>query len=129
MATAAPNAARCSSDATPNTAPSTRSPARAAARATSAVSPGRAWVNGMSSAEQTDCSYTWEQTSDGQPADAFPISSTLTYQVDWVCTGACLTGAGTLGEVDGLPGGAAIRVSERQSVVIGGNLLVARLTE
>jgi hypothetical protein len=88
---------------------------------TTCTSPGSAWVDGMSNAAETDCSYTWEQTSDGQAEDAFPISSTITYQVDWTCSGACLTGAGTLGEVDGLPGAAAIRVGERQSVVIGGS--------
>ena len=103
----------------------TAAPARAtwdlATGSTTCTSPGRAWVDGMSSAAQTDCSYTWLQTSDGQPEDAFPISSTLTYQVDWTCSGACLTSSGTLGEVDGLPGGAAIRVGERQSVVIGGS--------
>lgn len=88
---------------------------------TTCTSAGRAWVDGMSNVEKTDCSYTWEHTSDGQPEDAYPISSTLTYQVDWTCSGACLANAGTLGEVNGLPGGAAIRVGERQSVVIGGN--------
>jgi hypothetical protein len=88
---------------------------------TTCTSPGSAWVDGMSNAAETDCSYTWEQTSDGQAEDAFPISSTITYQVDWTCSGACLTDTGTLGEVDGLPGAAAIRVDERQSVVIGGS--------
>ena len=88
---------------------------------TTCTSAGRAWVAGMTSAEQTDCSYVWSQTSDGQAEDAFAVSSTLTYQVDWACSGACLRNAGTLGEVDGVPGAAAIRVGERQSVVIGGN--------
>ncbi len=88
---------------------------------TTCNSAGRAWEKGMSSSEQTDCSYTFTKTSDGQANDAFPISSTLTYQVDWTCSGGCLTDGGTLGEVDGLPGQAALRVSERQSVVIGGN--------
>ncbi len=88
---------------------------------TTCASPGRAWVDGMSGDAQTDCSYTWDQTSDGQVSDGFPVSSTITYQADWSCSGACLTDAGTLGEVDGLPGAAAIRVGERQSVVIGGS--------
>ncbi len=103
----------------------TAAPARASwdltTGSTTCTSPGRVWVDGMSSSAETDCSYTWSQTSDGQSEDAFPVSSMLTYQVDWTCSGACLTDAGTLGEVDGLPGGAAIRVGERQSVVIGGN--------
>ena len=83
-------------------------PVRAAwdltAGSTTCTSAGRAWVNGMSSSEQTDCSYTFDQVSDGQPDGEFAVTSTLTYQVDWTCSGACLTGNGTLGEVDGLPG-------------------------
>ena len=100
----------------------TAEPARATwdltAGSTTCTSPGRAWVRGMSSSEQTDCSYTFDQVSDSQPEDAFPVTATLTYQVDWVCNGACLTPDGTLGEVDGVPANAAIRVGERQSVVI-----------
>lgn len=100
----------------------TAEPARATwdltAGSTTCTSPGRAWVRGMSSSEQTDCSYTFDQVSDSQSEDAFPVTSTLTYQADWTCSGACLTPDGTLGEVDGLPGNAAIRVGERQSVVI-----------
>jgi hypothetical protein len=103
----------------------TAAPARATwdltTGSTTCISPGRAWVDGMSSAAETECSYTWSQTSDGQAEDAFPISSTLTYQADWTCSGACLAPAGTLDEVDGLTANAAIRVGERQSVVIGGN--------
>jgi hypothetical protein len=88
---------------------------------TTCPSAGRAWADGMTNAAVTDCSYTWSETSDGQPQDAFSITATLTYQVDWTCSGACLTEAGTLGEVEGLPGAAAIRVGERQSVVIEGD--------
>ena len=88
------------------------------AGSTTCTSAGRPWVQGMSSSEQTDCSYTFDQVSDGQADGEFAVSSTLTYQVDWTCSGVCLTGNGTLGEVDGLPGAAAIRVGERQSVVV-----------
>jgi hypothetical protein len=82
------------------------------------TSPGRPWVKGMSSSEKTDCSYTFQRVSDFEPDGEFPVSSTLTYQVDWTCSGTCLIGSGTLGEVDGLPGTSAIRVGERQSVVV-----------
>lgn len=85
---------------------------------TTCTSAGRAWVKGMSSSEQTDCSYTFDRVSVGQPDGEFPLTSTLTYRVDWTCSGVCLQGSGTLGQVDGLPGNAAIRVGERQSVVI-----------
>lgn len=85
---------------------------------TTCASPGRAWVSGMGDSERTDCSYTFSRVSDGQPDDAFPVSAVLTYQVDWTCTGACLAPIGTLGQVDGLPGTSAIRVGERQSVVV-----------
>ena len=88
------------------------------AGSTTCTSAGRAWVKGMNEYEQTGCSYTFDEVSDGQPDDAFPVSATLTYQVDWTCSGACMTPSGTLGEVDGVPGNAAIRVGERQSVVI-----------
>lgn len=82
-------------------------------------SAGRPWVRGMTDAAKTDCSYTYEKVSDFEPHGKFRITSTLTYQVDWACSGSCLAGAGTLGLVDGLPGTGALRVGERQSVVVG----------
>jgi hypothetical protein len=85
---------------------------------TTCGSAGRAWVEGMGDEEQTDCSYTFTQISAGETSDAFPVTSTLMYQVDWTCAGGCLEDAGTLGEVSGLPGAAGIRVGERQSVVV-----------
>jgi len=88
------------------------------AGSTTCTSAGRPWVKGMSSAAQTDCSYTFQKVSDFEPDGQFKVTSTLTYQVDWVCSGACIVGTGTLGQVDGLPGVSAIRVGERQTVVI-----------
>lgn len=85
---------------------------------TTCGSAGRAWVKGMGDEEQTDCSFTFTQISDDETSDAFPVTSTLIYRVDWTCAGGCLEDAGTLGEVPGLPGAAAIRVGERQSVVV-----------
>lgn len=84
---------------------------------TSCTSAGRVWETGMSEAEETDCSYTFTTTSDGQVDDKYPVSAAITYQVDWTCSGTCLTDSGTLGEVDGASDSAAIRVGERQSVV------------
>jgi len=84
-------------------------------------SAGRAWVRGMSTAEQTDCSYAYQRVSDFERSGAFPVTANLVYQVDWTCTGVCLTQAGTLGEVDGPPSTDAIRVGERQTVVTGGD--------
>ena len=86
---------------------------------TTCGSAGRPWRAGMSDAQVTDCSFSFRHVSLAKPGDEFPVSATLTYQVDWVCAGACLVAAGTLGEVDGLPGTSAIQVSERQSVVVG----------
>jgi hypothetical protein len=74
----------------------------------------------MTSRATTDCSYTFETVSNGQPRGAFAVSATLIYDVNWTCSGACLAGAGSLGEVDSLPGRTALRVGERQSVVVSG---------
>lgn len=87
---------------------------------TTCASAGRPWVNGMGDGERTDCFYTFTDISDGQTNDAFAVTSKLIYQVDWTCAGGCLEDNGTLGEVPGLPGAAAIRVGERQSVVVRG---------
>jgi hypothetical protein len=86
---------------------------------TTCSSPGRPWVPNMSSRASTDCSYTFDSVSSGEPGGRYRVTATLTYQVDWTCSGACLSSAGSLGEVDSLPGRAAIRVGERQSVVVG----------
>jgi len=74
----------------------------------------------MSEAEETECSYAFDETSDGQPDDAFGVSSTLVYRVDWTCSGLCTASEGTLGELDSPAGTATIRVGERQSVVVRG---------
>src|SRR3954447_19289256 len=79
---------------------------------------GRPWVHGMPETVRTSCSHTYETTSESVPGGKFDIAATIFYQVDWTCTGPCLSTAGTLGEVPGLPGTSAIAVGERQSVVI-----------
>ena len=50
--------------------------------------------------------------------EEFPVTATIKYQVDWTCAGACFTGSGSLGQVDGPTSTSAIRVGERQSVVV-----------
>jgi hypothetical protein len=85
---------------------------------TTCTSAGRPWVHGMSSSAQTDCSYTFQKVSDFQPGDEFPVTATIKYLVDWTCAGACSTGSGSLGQVDGPTSSSAIRVGERQSVVV-----------
>lgn len=82
------------------------------------TSAGRPWVKGMSSSEKTDCSYTFAKVSDSESGGAFPVTATITYQVDWTCAGTCTTKNGSLGEVDGPSSQSAIRVGERQSVVV-----------
>ncbi|GAW48039.1 MULTISPECIES: hypothetical protein [unclassified Nocardioides] len=83
------------------------------------TSAGRAWVNGMSSSETTDCSYAFQKVSDFQPEGEFPVTAQITYKADWTCSGVCIDGGGTLGEVPGFVSDpTATRVGERQSVVI-----------
>lgn len=79
--------------------------------------PGRAWTSGLADHAQTDCGYTYTQTSKDQSGGSFRLSAQITYDVDWTCTGACLAGAGTLGQVQGPPGTGALRVLQRQTVV------------
>lgn len=86
---------------------------------TSCGSGGRAWVKGMSSSERTDCSYTFGRVSNGEAGGEFAVTAVVTYAVTWTCRGTCLSAAGDLGEVSGAPGTSAIRVGERQSVVVG----------
>jgi len=86
--------------------------------ATSCASAGRPWERGMSSSAQTDCSYTFSTLSDSQPDDKYVVSATITYEVTWACSGACLIGGGDLGEAPGPTSNDAIEVDERQSVVV-----------
>jgi hypothetical protein len=82
-------------------------------------SAGREWRRGMSSDEQTDCSYAFQHVSDFEPSGVFEVSAVISYAVNWTCAGNCLAAAGTLGEVAGATSDVvAIRVGERQSVVI-----------
>ncbi len=85
------------------------------------ASEGRAWKRWMTDAARTDCSYTYRRTSRRAAGGTFTVSSALWFQADWTCSGACLSPSGTLGEISGPAATAAIRVGERQSVIVGGN--------
>jgi hypothetical protein len=88
---------------------------------TTCYSAGRVWkTKEMPTGSTTDCSYKYEKISDFEPGKKFKVAATITYQVDWTCDGECLSDEGTLGEVPGPAGGAAISVGERQSVVVSG---------
>lgn len=83
------------------------------------TSAGRKWETSMSSDEQTDCSYTFQQVSNFQADGVFNVTATISYAVSWTCSGTCIASAGTLGEVPGFTSDlSTIRVGERQSVVV-----------
>lgn len=80
--------------------------------------PGREWRKGMSDDAVTDCGFTYTETSDRQPGGKFGISARIAYQVDWTCSGACLSDSGSLGVVEAPAGTDALRVLQRQTVVV-----------
>ncbi len=80
--------------------------------------PGRVWRDGMGDAATTSCGYTYAVTSDTAPGRAFTVRARIGYQVDWVCNGWCLKGAGTLGLVQAPAGNGSLRVLQRQTVVV-----------
>ncbi|WP_447645185.1 hypothetical protein [Nocardioides zeae] len=80
-------------------------------------SPGTPWLADMSAADTTDCAYVFDSVSS---REGHRVAAVLTYEADWTCSGACLSPAGTLGEVDGPASATTIRVGERQSVVVEG---------
>lgn len=80
---------------------------------------GRAWVEGMSDDAQTTCGYTYDDI-ENSVGDTHDVSARIVYQIDWTCTGACLTTAGDLGSIRALAGDAtSIEVLQRQTVNIG----------
>ena len=62
----------------------------------------------------TNCSYTWTQSSAGQPGGAYQVTATVYWQVTWTATGA--PGGGNLGRVPGPAAHVAVRVAESQAV-------------
>lgn len=87
--------------------------------ATTCSSPGRPWTDGLGEAARTDCSYTWEMPSSQFQGGAYELTATLLHEVTWTCSGACLITGGSLGQIPGPTATGAIRVGERQSVVVG----------
>lgn len=83
-------------------------------------SPGREWVRGLGDEAQTNCSYAWQKVSSFEPDGTFKVSAAIVYEVSWNCSGLCLTNSGTLPDTAGPAGSSAIRVGERQTVVIEG---------
>jgi hypothetical protein len=81
-------------------------------------SPGREWRDGMTDAARTTCGYIYRVTSSGEPRGVFGLSATIQYAVDWVCTGACRSGSGSLGMVDAPAGTGTLEVLQRQTVVV-----------
>ena len=79
---------------------------------------GREWQAGMTDDATTTCGYAYTVTSDSAPDGAFALSARIQYEVDWVCTGACTSNAGTLGLIDAPAGAGTLRVLQRQTVVV-----------
>lgn len=86
------------------------------------TSAGVAWKSWMSDSSTTSCSHTYQKTSDQMENDKFTVTATLTYSIEWTCTGNCISGSGTLDDMNGpVSDTSGVRVSERQSVVVGGS--------
>jgi len=85
---------------------------------TRCYSAGVAWRSGMTDAANTSCGYTYESSSASEPNGVFAIAATIRYDVEWTCRGACSSASGTLGLVDAPAGAGALRVLQRQTVVV-----------
>jgi len=72
----------------------------------------------MTDAATTTCGYAYTVTSTSEPDGVFALSARIQYEVDWVCSGSCTSDAGTLGLVDAPAGAGALRVLQRQTVVV-----------
>jgi hypothetical protein len=79
---------------------------------------GQPWTRGMTDAATTDCGYTYTQDSASQKDGTFPITAVIKYHVAWTCAGPCSTAGGDLGLVDAPVGTSALRVLQRQTVVV-----------
>ncbi len=62
----------------------------------------------------TDCSYTWRQSSAGQPDGAYEVTATVYWRVTWSASGA--RGGGNLGLVAGPSARLAVRVAESEAI-------------
>lgn len=85
---------------------------------TTCYGPGKPWVQGMTDSASTTCGYTYGESSGDQPDGRFAITATIRYRVTWSCTETCPSTGGDLGLVDAPAGVGAMRVLQRQTVVV-----------
>lgn len=84
---------------------------------TSCYDAGRVWQKGMTDAAKTSCSFVYESI-ENPAGDTHNVSARIVYGVTWVCSGACLSPSGDLGEIDAPAGEeTTIEVRQRQTVV------------
>lgn len=72
----------------------------------------------MADAASSSCSFTYRPSSVNEPAGSFAVIAAIRYQVNWTCTGSCLTTGGDLGLVDAPAGAGNMTVRQRQTVVV-----------
>ena len=78
--------------------------------------PGSVFDEGRPDASQrTGCSYTYRQSSSGQPNDAYTVTATLVYDVTWQGSGGAGGDLGTITQTSAVP----VRVAELQALVTG----------
>ncbi|WP_433181311.1 hypothetical protein [Actinoallomurus sp. CA-150999] len=64
----------------------------------------------------TDCGYTYEKSSAGQPGGKYTVTATISYNITWACVGAeCDTPGGVFGQMNGPAGNLALAVGEVQT--------------
>lgn len=62
----------------------------------------------------TNCSYTWTQSSAGQPGGVYQVTATVYYRAAWTATGA--PGGGNLGLVAGPTAHVAVAVAQSEAI-------------
>jgi len=62
----------------------------------------------------TNCSYTWTQSSAGQPGGVYQVTATIYWQVAWTAVGA--PGGGSLGLLPGPASHVAVAVAESEAL-------------
>jgi hypothetical protein len=83
--------------------------------AVSCAGPGAAYDRRKPSVQQhTDCSYTYEQPSAGQPENVYHASLTVTWRVTWTGSGGA---GGVLDAALGIPVGFTIPVAQAEALV------------
>jgi len=83
----------------------------------SCAGPGTAYDSRRPSVQQhTDCSYTYQWPSAGQPENAYHASLTVSWQVSWTGSGGA---GGVLDAALGVPVGLTIPVAQGEALVTG----------